>query len=91
MSDLRHNFLLLPKINISAHQASHPTIGRTFTTGVYGPHDLWLTQRTTTGRPFFNDRAWEIMETVLENIQRGYHTDPPVTKMPCLHGRNNML
>jgi hypothetical protein len=50
-----------------------------------------LLKDTTTGRPFFNDRAWEIMETVLENIQRGYHTDPPVTKMPCLHGRNNML
>jgi hypothetical protein len=36
-----------------------------------------LLKDSTTGQPLFNDKAWEISDTILENIQRGYYSDPP--------------
>ncbi|OBZ66439.1 hypothetical protein A0H81_13618 [Grifola frondosa] len=30
-----------------------------------------------TGLPLFNDRAWNVVEAALENIRRGYYSDPP--------------
>lgn len=30
-----------------------------------------------TGFPLFNEKAWETSENVLENIRRGYYSDPP--------------
>ncbi|KAM6501786.1 hypothetical protein JOM56_001763 [Amanita muscaria] len=29
------------------------------------------------GQPLFNNRAWEIAANVLENLRRGYYSDPP--------------
>jgi hypothetical protein len=31
----------------------------------------------TSGQPLFNSRAWEVAANVLENIRRGYYSDPP--------------
>ncbi|KAF8234135.1 hypothetical protein L208DRAFT_1263575, partial [Tricholoma matsutake] len=31
----------------------------------------------TSGWPLFNSHAWEVAANVLENIQRGYYSDPP--------------
>jgi hypothetical protein len=43
---------------------------------VYGP-----LKDAKTGLPLFNDKAWEIAENVLENIRRGYYSDPPNIKL----------
>jgi hypothetical protein len=38
----------------------------------YGP-----LRDSTSGLPLFNSRAWDITKNVLENIRRGYYSDPP--------------
>jgi hypothetical protein len=43
---------------------------------VYGP-----LKDAKTDFPLFNDRAWEIAANALENICRGYYSDPPNVKL----------
>ena len=38
----------------------------------YGP-----LKDSITGQALFNDKAWEIADNALENIRRGYYSDPP--------------
>jgi hypothetical protein len=39
-----------------------------------------------TGLPLSMTRAWEIAENVLENIRRGYYSDPPNIKLYFIQG-----
>jgi hypothetical protein len=39
---------------------------------VYGP-----LKDAKTSLPLFNDKAWELSKNALENIRRGYYSDPP--------------
>lgn len=55
-----------------------------------------------TGNPLFNQQAWEVATNVLENIRRGYYSDPPnipfyysrgkdkngLMRYRCVHGTN---
>ena len=50
---------------------------------VYGP-----LKDAKTDLPLFNDRAWEIAANALENIRRGYYSDPPNVKLYFTRGRD---
>ncbi|EPQ50510.1 hypothetical protein GLOTRDRAFT_133880 [Gloeophyllum trabeum ATCC 11539] len=41
-----------------------------------------------TGQPLFNDRAWDTSGNVLENIRRGYYSDPPGVQLYFIRGRD---
>jgi len=39
-------------------------------------------------QPVFNNKAWEVSPNVLENIRRGYYSDPPKAKLYYVNGRD---
>ncbi|TFK55407.1 hypothetical protein OE88DRAFT_1804266 [Heliocybe sulcata] len=43
---------------------------------------------STTGQPLFNDKAWDICTNVLENIRRGYYSDPPGIQLYFTRGQD---
>jgi hypothetical protein len=47
-----------------------PRVSRVIMT--YGP-----LKDSITGQALFNDKAWEIADNALENIRRGYYSNPP--------------
>lgn len=49
----------------------------------YGP-----LKDSKTGQPLFNDNAWEIAKNVLENIRRGFYSDPPGIPLYFTQGRD---
>ncbi|KAF8633831.1 hypothetical protein AX17_004351 [Amanita inopinata Kibby_2008] len=49
----------------------------------YGP-----LQDPKTGQPLFNQQAWDICTNVLENIRRGYYSDPPGIPFYYLRGKD---
>jgi hypothetical protein len=66
---------------------------------IYGP-----LKDAITGQPLFNQASWDKVESVLENIQQGYYSDPPnialyinqgidiygLTIFKCLRGTNHV-
>lgn len=51
---------------------------------VYGP-----LQDATTNQPLFNDNSWQQAKNILENIRRGYYSDPPGISLYTAWGKDN--
>jgi hypothetical protein len=57
-------------------------VSKTFS--VYGP----LKDAKPNGQPLFREDAWDNCKTILENIQRGYYSDPPNISLYFTHGKD---
>ena len=41
-----------------------------------------------TGSPLFNEKAWEIAHNALENVRRGFYSDPPGIQLYYVFGKD---